>query len=465
MKTNLAHLTLAQQLKALKNGELTLTELYSELTNSIEQKNPHLNIYLNLDREALSKANSVEFKPLAGLPIAVKDNFCTKDLYTTASSKILEKMRPPFNSTVVNKIQEAGGVVIGKTNLDAWAHGSSTETSDFGRTLNPRNPDYLPGGSSGGSAAAVAAELCSAAIGSETAGSIRQPAAWCGVVGLKPTYGRVSRYGVAAMASSTDSPGPMTKTVEDAAILLNYLAGCDPLDATTSPSAVPDYTQALNKSIKGLKIGVLYQDLKGLESIQPLFQKELSVFKELGAIVEPVAALDPHYAISVYTVIQRAEVSSNLARLDGVRYGLDRTHFGDEAKRRIMLGTYALSKGYADKYYLLAQKVRTLFTKDFAKLFNQFDVLISPTSPGFAKKVGSSEGAAMFGELEDMLLEPSSIAGLPGISVPCYQDPDTKLFLGMNIVASMLHEPLMITVADAYEKNSSWNSWRLSQSN
>jgi len=318
----------------------------------------------------------------------------------------------------------------------------------------------LPGGSSGGSAAAVAADACIAAIGTETAGSIRQPAAWCGVVGLKPTYGRVSRSGVIAMASSTDSPGPITKTVEDSAILLNYLAGHDQYDGTTSPQAVPDYTQALNQSITGTRVGLLYQDIDGLELVNPYIQAAAKKLEEMGAIVEPVIALDPHYAISVYTVVQRAEVSSNLARFDGIRYGNDRSFFGDEAKRRIMLGTYTLSKGYADKYYTSAQRVRTAFLQDFQKLFGKYDVLISATSPSFAKKIGVSENAAMFGELEDMLLEPSSITGLPGINIPCYHDTATNLFIGLNIMAPMWREDQVIKVADAYEKATSWNTWR-----
>lgn len=262
------------------------------------------------------------------------------------------------------------------------------------------------------------------------------------------------------MASSTDSPGPITKTVEDAAILLNYLAGQDPYDATTSPQKVLDYTQALRQSISGLKVGLLYQDITGLEVVNPHIQTAAKVLEELGAVVEPVIALDPHYAISVYTVVQRGEVSSNLARFDGIRYGNDRSFFGDEAKRRIMLGTYTLSKGFADQYYTTAQKVRTAFIQDFERLFTKYDVLISATSPSFAKKIGATENSAMFGELEDMLLEPSSITGLPGINVPCFHDTATNLFIGLNIMAPMWREDQVIKVADAYEKATNWNSWR-----
>ncbi|MBD3279190.1 MAG: Asp-tRNA(Asn)/Glu-tRNA(Gln) amidotransferase subunit GatA [Candidatus Pacebacteria bacterium] len=461
LKNNMLNqLTLKQTLDQLDQKTVSLTDLYVDIKQAILNQDKKLNLYLSLNETVLKNPQKKKQKPLAGAPIAVKDNFCTQDMRTSAASKVLNNFVPSYESTVTKKLQQAGGVIIGKTNMDAWAHGSSTETSDFGRTLNPRNSDYLPGGSSGGSAAVVAADACIAAIGSETAGSIRQPASWCGCVGLKPTYGRVSRFGVIAMASSTDSPGPITKTVEDAAILLNHLAGKDPYDATTSAQPVPDYTQALNQPLKDLKIGVLYLDIEGLEKIKTQFKDQLQVFSDLGAKVEPAQALDPHYAIGVYTVIQRGEVSSNLARFDGIRYGHDRSHFGDEAKRRIMLGTFTLSKGYADQYYNLAQKVRTLFLQNFAKLFTKYDVLVSPTSPGFAKKVGVTQGAVMFGELEDMLLEPSSIAGLPGLSLPCYRNPKTNLYLGMNIVAPMWQEELIIKVADAFEKNTPWNSWR-----
>lgn len=456
----LRHLTLTKALDLVKTKQLSHSELYQELATAIPEQQEKLNVFVT-HKADLATEPTAEQKaaPLAGLPIAVKDNFCTRELRTTASSTVLDTFLPQFESTVTAKLQQAGGVVIGKTNLDAWAHGSSTETSQYGRSLNPRNPEHLPGGSSGGSAAAVAADLCLAAIGSETAGSIRQPAAWCGVVGLKPTYGRVSRFGVAAMASSTDSPGPITKSVADAALLLNHIAGHDERDGTSSPQAVPDFTKAVGKSIKGMKIGVLYQDIAELETVSPHITAAAKVLESLGATVEPVAALDPHYAISVYTIVQRGEVSSNLARYDGIRYGNDRSYFGPEAKRRIMLGTYTLSKGYADQYYVLAQKVRTLFRQDFEKLFAKYDVLIAPTSPGFAKKIGATESSAMFGELEDMLLEPSSITGLPGINVPCFRDEKSNLFLGLNIMAPMWQEERVIAVGAAYEQATGWNTW------
>ncbi len=452
--------TLTTTLKQLRSKQISHAELAESLNVAVQKDNQRLNIFLTQNDQQLKQSAQADLNsPLAGVPIALKDNISTKGLRTTASSTVLDNYTPVFDATVWANLKEAGGVVQGKTNLDAWAHGSSTETSQYGRTLNPRNSEHLPGGSSGGSAAAIAADMCIAAIGTETAGSIRQPAAWCGVVGVKPTYGRVSRSGVVAMASSTDSPGPITKTVEDGAYLLNLIAGKDPYDATTSPQDVPDFTKALNKDIRDLKIGYLYHDLPGLEKNNVHLEAELKVLERLGTKVEPATAMDPRHAVGVYTVVQRGEVSSNLARFDGIRYGNDRSFFGPEAKRRIMLGTFTLSKGYADKYYVLAQKIRTLFRQDFDKLFEKYDVLIALSSPGFAKKIGATEGAAMFGELEDMLLEPSSITGLPGVSVPCYRDAKTNLFLGMNIMAPMWREDLAIQVAHAYEQATEWCSW------
>lgn len=458
MKLN--QLTLKQALDGISHKKFSAEEITEDVLDVIEEKNPELNVYLTLEENPIDQVKTFDEKSsLKGVPIAVKDNFSTKGLRTTASSTVLDNFIPQYESTVTKKIKEAGANIIGKTNLDAWAHGSSTETSQYGRTLNPRNTGHLPGGSSGGSAAAVAADMCIAAIGSETAGSIRQPAAWCGLVGLKPTYGRVSRFGVVAMGSSLDCPGPMTKTVEDSAILLNLIAGHDKYDGTSSTQEVPDFTKGLGKSIKGLKIGVLYLDHPGLSGIKDTFEKQLKVLEDLGAIVEHTKAMNPDYAIGVYTVVQRGEVSSNLARYTGIRYGNDRSHFGDEAKRRIMLGTYTLSKGYADQYYNKAQQVRTKFIQDYQSLFEKYDVLVSPSSPGFAQKVGASEGAAMFGELEDLLLEPSSISGLPGINVPCFRDEKTNLYLGLNIMAPMWREDLAIQVGHAFEQNTKWNSW------
>ncbi len=464
-------LTLKDTIEKLHHKEFSLAQLYRDVDDAIAEKNSEFNIYLSRNNTAVADAEKQIGKPLAGVPIAVKDNFLTKGMKTTASSNVLKNFIPPFDATVVSRLKQAGGVVSGKTNMDAWAHGSSTETSAFGPTKNPRNPEYLPGGSSGGSAAAVAADMCIAAIGSETAGSIRQPSSWCGVVGLKPTYGRVSRAGVVAMASSTDSPGPIGKTVEDCATLLNYIAGSDKYDATTSPQPVPDFTKNVQKGVKGLKIGICYTDhekLIGSDAAKAVSEAG-KVFERLGAEVElvPVSKklekghiFDPNFSVAVYTVVQRSEVSSNLARFDGVRYGTDRSFFGDEAKRRIMLGTFTLSKGYAERYYVTAQKVRTLYIQNYQDLFGTYDLLISPTSPCYAQKIGATKDNPMYGELEDILLEPSSISGLPGMNVPCHRDPKTNLYIGLNIMANYWQEEKMISAAYAFEQATKWNSWK-----
>lgn len=468
MKLN--ELTLTQALKLLGKKEISITDLYTDTFTAITKDNHNLNIYLTINKDAQKIANTKKSTPLKGIPIAVKDNFLTTHLPTTASSKVLEGFVSPYESTVTRRLQEAGGVIIGKTNMDAWAHGSSTETSDYGSTKNPRNSNHLPGGSSGGSAAAVAANMCVIAIGSETAGSIRQPAAWCGVVGLKPTYGRVSRAGVVAMGSSLDSPGPIGKTVEDVALLFNYIAGHDQYDGTAGSYAVPDLTKSLAKGVGGMRIGVCYTDhekIRGTD-VAHAMKAVTTQFEQLGASVEQVKTstalekekiLTPNYAVAVYTVIQRGEVSSNLARYDGIRYGNGRSYFGDEAKRRIMLGTFTLSKGYADKYYIKAQQVRNLYIQNYAELFTKYDVLISPTSPGYALKHGATKDNPMFGELEDMLVEPSSISGLPGISVPMHHDPKTNLYLGLNIIGAQWQEEKVICAAAAYERSTNWNSW------
>ena len=468
MKLN--ELTLKQTLDLLSKKEISLEDLYKNIELAIREKNKELNVFLTLNEKAKDEASSNKKKPLKGIPLAIKDNFLTKGLRTTASSKVLDDYIPQYESTVTARLKEAGAIVIGKTNMDAWAHGSSTETSDYGATKNPRNPQYLPGGSSGGSSAAVAADMAIAAIGSETAGSIRQPAAWCGCVGLKPTYGRVSRYGVVAMGSSLDSPGPMTKTVEDSTILFPIIAGRDNYDATTAEKPVPDLSKALTAGVKGLRIGIVYMDHPKIKSTV-LAQAVLAAgqkLTELGADVEEIPLsdqlqdgkiLNPDYSIGLYTIIQRGEVSSNLARYDGIRFGNNRKFFGTEAKRRIMLGTFTLSKGYSEKYYLRGQQVRTLYIENFSQLFKKYDVLISSPSPGFAQKLGSTADNPMFGELEDMLNEASSVTGLPGMSVPCYRDPETNLYIGLNIMADQWQEEKMVRVAATYEAATDWNSW------
>jgi len=469
MKAN--EFTLTKTIELLRTHSLSHNELYADINAAVKEKNNTLRIYLAIDQQAEQKAKAREDLPLAGVPLAIKDNFLTIELPTTAASTVLDGFMSPYESTVTKKLTEAGGVVFGKTNMDAWAHGSSTETSDFGSTKNPRNPGFLPGGSSGGSAAAVAADVCIAAIGSETAGSIRQPASWCGCVGLKPTYGRVSRAGIVSMASSMDSPGPLTKSVEDAATLFHFMSGKDPYDATTSNKEVPDVQKTLRMGIKGFNIGICYVDhekLKGTQAADAVL-KAGELFESLGATVslipqseqlEKNKILTPNYAIGIYTIVQRAEVSSNLARYDGVRYGTDRSKFGAEAKRRIILGTFALSKSFDENIYDKAQRTRSLYIQNFEQLLSNYDVLISPSSPGFAQPLGASEHSPMFGELEDMLMEPTSISGLPGINVPSFHDPKTNLYLGMDIVSGQWQEDKLLRAAFAFEEHTSWNSWK-----
>lgn len=462
---NLNQLTIREAREGLGKKQFTSVELTQACIARIEHLEPVLNALITqTQEEAFKNAKEADRKiaagidaPLLGIPLVIKDNFCTKGIRTAASSKVLDDFIPPYDATVVKKLKEAGMVLLGKANMDAWAHGSSTETSDYGASKNPWNTDYLPGGSSGGSAASVAADECIAAIGSETAGSIRQPASWCGVTGFKPTYGRISRYGVIAMASSLDSPGPITKTTEDSVAILQVLAGKDEMDATTSPTTIPNYMKSLLTNIKSIKIGISEDYFDGVdEEITQSVMNAIKVLEKLGAKVVKLDLFKPKYAIAVYTILQRSEVSSNLARYDGIRYGHDRTFFGDEAKRRIMLGTYTLSAGYYNAYYKKALKVRTVIVEDFQKAFNVVDVIVAPTSPSTALPVGSSKNHPMFGEMADVLVEPSSIAGLPGINVPCGFSK-AGLPIGMQIIGPQFAEEKLISVAYAFEKETEWH--------
>lgn len=427
----LNELTIKECLEGLKSKKFSSEEITKACLEQIEKEDKKINAFVTvLKKEAIENAkeadkiisemgeSAFEKYPLLGVPYALKDNFCTKGVLTTASSNVLKNFIPPYESTVSQKLKDAGAVMLGKTNLDAFAHGSSTESSDFFVTKNPYDAKRVSGGSSGGSAAAVAKNFCVFSIGSETSGSIRQPAAWCGVVGFKPTYGRVSRYGVIAMASSTDSPGPITKTVEDAAIVLKIIAGNDKYDATSSFEKVLDYVSNLENK-KKYKIGIAKSYFSaGVEKeVKEKVLESVEKLKKLGHEVKEVDLLDPKYSVASYTIVQRSEVSSNLARFDGIRYGSDRTHFGFEAKKRIMFGTYVLSAGYIDKYYIKAQKVRTLITQNFNDVFKKVDLIIAPTSPSVATLIGESEGNSMFGELQDALINPSSLAGISGISI------------------------------------------------
>lgn len=433
----------------IEKKEVSLREVFKYFLKRVKNYNPELNCFLTLNDRLPDR--TIENGLLSGIPIAVKDNFCTKGIKTTASSKVLENFIPPYNATVVQKLIEQGVLIIGKTNMDAWAHGSSTETSDYGPTKNPWDLTRAPGGSSGGSTAAVSAYLSPAAIGSETAGSIRQPAAWCGVVGLKPTYGRISRYGLIAMGSSLDCPGPITINVTDSAFLLQILAGKDKYDATTANIKVPDYLSLIKKPKKFI-IGICDDYLDGVnDEIKSNFLATLKIFEKLGHKVKKVNLISPKYAISVYTIIQRAEVSSNLARYDGIRFGNGRNFFGEEAKKRIMLGTFTLSYGYYEDFYQRAQKVRTLIVNDFKKVFDKVDLIISPTTPITALRLGEFKKYPFFGEVMDVLNEPASVAGLPAINIPTGLD-SKNLPIGLQIIGRHFDEESILNLAYQFEK-------------
>ncbi len=459
---------------AVRSGETTAAEILESHLAAIDAREGEIHAFnLVTSEEARAAAAEVDRKvaagidpgPLAGVPIAVKDNMCTRGVPTTCSSKILDGWKPPYDATVVSRLREAGAVMIGKTNLDEFAMGSSTENSAFGPTRNPHDPTRVPGGSSGGSAAAVAAGFAPVALGSDTGGSIRQPAALCGVVGVKPTYGRVSRYGLVAFASSLDQIGPFTSTVADSALLLEAMGGHDPLDATSIPEAFPDLTGVLDRGIDGLRVGIV-SDLLG-EGIAPDVAARVSAAAEAltaaGAKVGEASVPSTRFGITAYYLIAPAEASSNLARFDGVRYGLrvdapttnemmvaTRTAgFGPEVKRRIMLGTYALSAGYYDAYYGKAQQVRTLIIRDFAAAYERFDVLISPTSPTTAFPFGAkSDPLAMY--MNDVCTIPSNLAGHPSMSVPFGTGAD-GLPIGVQLMAPALAEPVMFQTAAALE--------------
>lgn len=446
---NILGATLTQLIKAIKARELSSEELVRYFAKRYDKFDKELNCFITYCKQEPKSQSSKE--ALCGVPLAIKDNIITKDIETTAASEVLKDYIPPYDATVVTRLKDAGANILGKTNLDAWAHGSSTETSDFGSTKNPHDSNRVPGGSSGGSAAAVASYLVPAALGTETGGSVRQPASWCGVVGLKPTYGRSSRYGLIAMASSFDCPGALTRSVEDAALLLAIIAGGDPYDATTSNKSVPNYVKSL-KGKKTFTIGVPDDYFDGVDSeIVSAVNESLALFENKGHKVKKIKLTHPKYVISVYTVIQRAEVSSNLARFDGIRYGQSRSHFGEEAKRRIMLGAYTLAHGYYDEYYKKAQKVRSVIMHDFDRIFKEVDMIVSPTTPVTALKLGEYKKYPFFGELMDSLNEPASIAGLPGISIPVGKDKK-GLPIGMQIISRAFDEETMLSLAYQYEQ-------------
>lgn len=465
---------------AVRSGERSARSIVEEHFTAIDAREGDIHAFnLVMTDDALAQADVVDAKvaagedpgALAGVPLALKDNMCTRGVATTASSKILEGWEPPYNATVVDRLAAAGAITMGKTNLDEFAMGSSTENSAFGVTHNPLNLDVVPGGSSGGSAAAVAAGFAPLAIGSDTGGSIRQPASFCGVVGVKPTYGTVSRYGLLAFASSLDQVGPFANNVADAAALYEAIAGHDPMDSTSIPQPALPVSSQLDHGVEGLRIGVISElDGSGIEGIaedvQARTRAAVDALAAAGAIVDQVSVPSVVYGLSAYYLIAPAEASSNLSRYDGVRYGLredganneamnvaSRTAgFGDEVKRRIMLGTYALSAGYYDAYYGKAQKVRTLIINDFAAAYENFDVLITPTAPTTAFEIGAKTADPMTMYVNDICTIPSNLAGHPAMSVP-YGVGDDGLPIGVQVLAPLLGEVAMFRVGAALERS------------
>ncbi|HLO84268.1 MAG TPA: Asp-tRNA(Asn)/Glu-tRNA(Gln) amidotransferase subunit GatA [Nostocaceae cyanobacterium] len=471
--------------KQLITKERSAVEITQEALNRIEALEPQLHSFLSVTaQQALEQARAVDAKiaageeigVLAGIPIGIKDNLCTKGIRTTCASRILENFIPPYESTVTQKLAQAGAVMVGKTNLDEFAMGSSTENSAYQVTANPWDVARVPGGSSGGSAAAVAAEECVVSLGSDTGGSIRQPASFCGVVGMKPTYGLVSRYGLVAYASSLDQIGPFGRSVEDAAILLNAIAGYDPQDSTSLKVDIPDYAASLKPDLKArkkLRIGIITETFgQGLDSeVEQAVTKAIDQLQELGAEIHTISCPRFRYGLPSYYIIAPSEASANLARYDGVKYGLRSpdadnllsmytstraTGFGTEVKRRIMIGTYALSAGYYDAYYLKAQKVRTLIKQDFERAFELVDVLVSPTAPTTAFKAGEKTTDPLSMYLNDLMTIPVNLAGLPGISIPCGFDSQ-GLPIGLQLIGKVLREDQLFQVAYAYEQANTWH--------
>jgi aspartyl-tRNA(Asn)/glutamyl-tRNA(Gln) amidotransferase subunit A len=456
---DVTNFTISDITEGYKNKKFSVSEIVSSYLERVGKLNPELNAFITIDsenakREAKELDNKEVSSPLHGVPFGIKDMFLTKGVRTTAASKVLTNYIPQYSATVVNRLEASGAISLGKLNHDAWAHGSSGENSDFGNTLNPWNKDYVPGGSSSGSAASVAAGLVPFSTGTDTGGSIRLPASFTNTVGLKPTYGLVSRYGVIAMASSLDSIGHFTKTVRESANILNITAGQDGYDATLrqAQGKLEDYERNIGKDIKGLKIGVPKEYVeKGLSSdVKEIFEASLKTLEKLGAEIINVSLPHTDDGIAVYYIIQPSEVSSNLARYDGVRFGNDRSFFGKEAKRRIMLGTFTLSSGYYDAYYKKAMQVRTLIKQDFDDVFQEVDVLVSPVSPTPPWKFGEKTNDPLAMYLSDALTVPVNLAGVPGISVPAGFS-EKKLPIGIQFIGPHFSENLLFQFGHAFE--------------
>ena len=480
----MAHfLTIHQLLEQLRAGELSSREVTQACLDRVEKVDDRLNAFISVDAtDVLAQADAAdqsratgEDLPMLGVPVAVKDVLAVKDQPLNCASKILGEFNSPYDATVIQKLRAAGAVVFGRLNMDEFAMGSSNENSAFGPARNPWNTDCIPGGSSGGSAVAVAADECIASLGSDTGGSIRQPAALCGCVGLKPTYGRVSRYGLVAFASSLDQVGPFTKDVRDAATLLQVIAGADDRDSTNVPEPVPDYSAALSGDVKGLRIGLPREyQVEGLDpEVKAVTDAAVRELEALGAEVKEITLPPTEYAIATYYIIATAEASANLARFEGVRYGarLDGADpeemnrktrgagFGEEVKRRIILGTYVLSSGYYDAYYLRAQKVRTLIRQDFLKAFEEVDLIASPTTPTPAFKIGEKTGDPLQMYLSDIYTISCNLAGLCGISVPCGFSK-AGLPIGLQLLGKPFGEPDLLRAAHAYEQATDWHTHR-----
>lgn len=480
--TNLTDLTLAEARDKLHARDISATELTEAFIGSVEKHNPKLNAYIVTTADkarAQAKVADANLaagnaRPLEGIPLAVKDLYCTKGVQTTAASHILEGFVPQYESTVTQNLWNAGAVMLGKTNLDEFAMGSSNTTSYFGNVINPwkrkgDTADLVPGGSSGGSAAAVAARMCLGSLGTDTGGSIRQPAAFCGITGIKPTYGRCSRWGIVAFASSLDQAGPFARTVRDNAILLTYMCGHDSKDSTSATHAVPNFEKALTGNIKGLRVGIPKEyRMEGMNAeIDAMWQQGIDWLKQAGAQVVDVSLPHTHYALPTYYIIAPAEASSNLARYDGVRYGLRvagenaslhdmyydtrAAGFGHEVKRRIMIGAYVLSAGYYDAYYKKAQKVRSLIARDFTRAYEKCDVILTPTAPSAAFAIGENQDDPIAMYLNDVFTVPTSLAGLPGLALPTGLNKDS-LPLGLQIIGRPFDEETVFRVSGVLEE-------------
>jgi aspartyl-tRNA(Asn)/glutamyl-tRNA(Gln) amidotransferase subunit A len=455
-------LTITKAAKGLRHKEFSATELTNFFLSQIDKKGTSIGAYLLVTEEiALKEAKNVDeliannqtLPPLAGIPVAVKDVICTKGITTTAASKILEDFVPPYDATVVAKLKENHAVILGKTNCDEFAMGASTENSAYKPTKNPYDLTCVPGGSSGGSAAAVAAGMAVYSLGSDTGGSIRQPASLCGVVGLKPTYGTVSRYGLIAMGSSLDQIGPITKTVEDAAIILNAISGYDPSDANSAQVSQKDYTKNLKEGIKKIRIG-LPKEYFGVglnREVKEVVKKAIKKLEDLGAVIVDISLPYQEYALACYYIIIPSEVSANMARYDGIRFGKTRGLFGPEVKRRIILGSYTLSAGYYDQYYNQAAKVRNLIKTDFDRVFKKVDVIVGPTSPTVAWKLGEKVDDPLAMYLSDIYTVTANLVGVPAISIPCgFSD---GLPIGLQIMGPHFREDLILQVAYNFEQS------------